>query len=161
MKLVNTKFQPDRSVFDKVERYSRQGVERSFRINGQKVAAIIPRLDLWRSSESWLALKPTDFHCFFEEELFFGETASCNSQHHKLIEFRSKEKAINIGYFDSQRIFTGEYIFGHKIFATVYEPVSTIRIKIFGYFKVEEWYMKDGSLSKRGTKYWDDDDGFT
>ena len=56
--LVNKKNLPDGSVLQKVERYSKQGLERSFIKDGFDLAGIIQRLNLWRSDENWLAMKP-------------------------------------------------------------------------------------------------------
>ncbi len=45
--LSNDKLMADGSVLQKVERFSRQGVERDFFRNGQKKGKIISRLNRW------------------------------------------------------------------------------------------------------------------
>ncbi len=46
LKLSTRKCLPDGSVLEKIKRFSRQGVERDFLKDGQKIAKVIPRLNL-------------------------------------------------------------------------------------------------------------------
>ncbi len=45
LKLTNTKFLGDGSVLKKIEEFSKQGVEKGFFKDGQKLGGVIPRLN--------------------------------------------------------------------------------------------------------------------
>ncbi len=63
LKLTNQKSLSDGSVSKKVERFSKQGVERDFLKDGQKIAKIIPRLNRWNDTKNWLSIRPATLFC--------------------------------------------------------------------------------------------------
>jgi hypothetical protein len=50
LKLTNQKCLSDGSVLKKIERFSKQGVERDFLKDGHRIARIIPRLNPWNDA---------------------------------------------------------------------------------------------------------------
>ncbi len=58
LKLTNKKCLPDESVLKKIERFSSQGVERDFFVNGEKIAKINPRLTGDKDAQNWLSMQP-------------------------------------------------------------------------------------------------------
>ncbi len=54
LKLTNKKCLSDECVLKKIERFSKQGVERDFSINGKKIAKISPRLNQSKDHQNWL-----------------------------------------------------------------------------------------------------------
>ncbi len=58
LKLTNKKCLSDESVLKKIERFSKQGVERDFFIDGKKIATITPRLTGVKDAQNWLSMQP-------------------------------------------------------------------------------------------------------
>ncbi len=90
LKLINQKCIADGSILRKIEEFSLQGVERYFTKDGQKIAGIIARLNLFKNNRNWLSMKPNPqpLNPYRTE---FGEVD--NRLHYKGIEF----------YFDYDR----------------------------------------------------------
>jgi hypothetical protein len=66
LKLSDQKCLTDGSVLEKIESFSEQGLERYILKNGQKIGAIITRLNRGNDDQNWLSMQPnplrfTDF----------------------------------------------------------------------------------------------------
>ncbi len=57
--LSNLKALADGSFLEKSERFSEQGVERYLLLNGEKIAKIIARLNIWHDAENWFSMRPS------------------------------------------------------------------------------------------------------
>ena len=136
LKLTNQKCQADGSVLKKIERFSKQGVERYFCKDDEKIAKVISRLNQDNNSESWLSMRPqAQFFNQKKDLTDFGEFEE-NRLNGRVIEIYNSGR-IAIGYFENGWPSTGNYI----------EVYSS------GGFRVGEYYMKDGRRWNRGTWY--------
>ena len=66
-----------------MESYSDQGVERSFLIDGLRVASVIKRLDILTDQQNWLSLKPVSDGRFAHVGVSTKKFGEMN-QHNKL-----------------------------------------------------------------------------
>ncbi len=58
LQLTNKKCLLDGSVLKKIERFSKQGVEREFFLDGKKIVVISARLTGVKDAQNWLSLQP-------------------------------------------------------------------------------------------------------
>ncbi len=58
LKLTNKKCFSDKSVVEKIELFSKQGLERYILKGGQKIENIIPRLNRVNDAHNWLSMQP-------------------------------------------------------------------------------------------------------
>jgi hypothetical protein len=58
LELTNRKYLEDGSVLVKIERFSEQGVERDFFVDGKKIAKITARLTAVKDAQNWLSMQP-------------------------------------------------------------------------------------------------------
>jgi hypothetical protein len=125
LELTNQICLADGSVLKKAERFSEQGVERHFLIDGQEKAKIIPRLNAWHDANNWLSMRPSaQYYDVDRDKTKFGEFNDDNELHGRCIRI-SKYGGIDIGYFANGRVSTGNYI----------------HILRYGGFRVGEYYM--------------------
>ncbi len=127
LKLTNIRCLSDESVLKKVERFSKQGVERDFFIDGKKIAKIIPRLIGVKDAQNWLSMQPDPLGWISDYGQGFGEVNEENNRLHGRDIRIYKNGEIYIGYFENG-VGTGNYI---QIFKS-------------GKFCVGEGYKKDG-----------------
>ncbi len=131
--LTNQKRLADGSILKKIERFSKQGVEKYFCKNDEKVAKVNTRLNRDKNAVNWLTMRP---HAqFFEQDgdtTEFGEFEE-DRLHGRCIRI-CKYGPIFIGYYENG-LSTGNYI---HIFGN-------------GWFRVGEIYFKDGKRWRRGT----------
>jgi hypothetical protein len=59
LKLTNQKCLADGSVIEKVELFSKQGLERNILKDGRKIGTIIPRLNRGNDAKNWLSMQPS------------------------------------------------------------------------------------------------------
>ena len=108
MKLVNTSYRCDGTLLQKVERYSPQGVERFFLINGYKVSLLIKRLNIFLKSDGWLALSPDASNYYQIQnkvDFYFGEIGKNN---------KSNGRGISISADSCLHIYCGYYQEGYR-----------------------------------------------
>ncbi len=58
LKLTDKKCLSDESVLKKIELFSKQGVERDFFAEGEKISKINPRLTRVKDAQNWLSMQP-------------------------------------------------------------------------------------------------------
>ncbi len=70
LKLTCKKLQIDGSVLEKIEVFSNSGVQCDFLKNGQKIADINARLNLFKDPSNWLSMqpKPLSYSALYEDE---------------------------------------------------------------------------------------------
>ncbi len=95
LKLTNQKFLSDGSVLKKIERFSKQGVERDLTIDGQKIAATVPRLNK-SNARNWLSMQPDALR--YEKYSSFGEINEDNYLHGRGI-YIYLDGSIRIGFW--------------------------------------------------------------
>ncbi len=139
LKLTNQKCLSDEIVLKKIERFSKQGVERDFFIDGNKIAKIIPRLNQIKDAQKWLSMQPNPLRYIDGYRYGFGDVNEDNDLHGRGIQIWNG--GIHFGYYENGRDSTGHYI----------------EINSVGWFNVGECYMKDERRWWRGTKYKTDD----
>ncbi len=139
--LTNQKCLSDESVLKKIERFSEQGVERDFFVDGKKIAKITPRLTIVYDAQNWLSMQPNPlrWNCADVNKQGFGEVNENNILHGRGIRIWN-DGTIFIGYGEDGRLCTGNEI-------TIYPD---------GWFDVGETYIKDGKKWKRFTRYMTD-----
>ncbi len=81
LKLTNKKCPSDESVLKKIERFSKQGVERDFFVDGKKIAKITPRLTGVKDAQNWLSMQPNPVRWRVEHSSVFGEVNENNRLH--------------------------------------------------------------------------------
>ncbi len=116
LKLTNKKVLSDESVLKKIERFSNQGVERDFFVDGKKIAKIIPRLTGIKDAQNWLSMQPNPLRwfkdCRGDVLVSFGEINKKNRLHGRGIEIKDDGddgEFITIGHFKNG-LCTGHYI---------------------------------------------------
>ncbi len=138
LKLTDQKCLADGSVLKKIERFSKQGVERYFCKDDEKIAKVISRLNQDKNAENWLSMQPhaKGFH--------YGRTsdyASFGDFEEDKLEGRSIKLCsggeIEIAYYENGGWPAGNYIY-------IYSS---------GEFAVGERYFKDGRIWERSTEY--------
>ncbi len=109
LKLTNQKCQADGSVLKKIERFSKQGVERYFCKDDEKIAKVISRLNQDDNAESWLSMRPSAKFFFHDKYgTDYGELDEHNNLHGRGI-FIFNDGRILIGFVDNGE-WTGNYI---------------------------------------------------
>ena len=134
MLLVNTKFQSDGSKLQKIESFSRTGVNSGFFLDGVRVGDISERLNLTHDDQDWLLLRPSGKN--YNDGWYFGEFNENNERHGRGICIYP-DGGISIGYWDD----------GYG------GPGNNLTIMPSGNVEVGERCMKDGYLRARGTCY--------
>jgi hypothetical protein len=101
LKLTNQKCLSDGSVLEKVELFSKQGLERNILKDGQKIETPIPRLNPDKDVKNWLSMQPNPlmFTDFYDG---FGELDENNRLHGRGICILSNGDIL-IGYFENGR----------------------------------------------------------
>ncbi len=107
--LTNKKYLADGSVLKKIERFSKQGVERYFCKNDEEIAKVNTRLNQVNKSENWLSMRPhAQFFKQDEDITDFGEFEE-DRLHGRGIGIYD-DGAIIIGYCENGFWSTGNYI---------------------------------------------------
>ncbi len=123
LKLTSKKCLSDESVLKKIERFSKQGVERDFFVDGKKIAKIIPRLTVVKDPQYWLSMEPNPLRWYSDNYGDrFGELNGNNDLHGRGIRIWYDYNWI--GYYKNGDYATGNFI----------------HIYSFGEFRVGEYY---------------------
>ena len=56
LRIINKKLMPDGALLEKIETIDQYGIERSFSVNGVKVAEILERMNFKKGESEWLSL---------------------------------------------------------------------------------------------------------
>ncbi len=109
--LINQKWLADGSVLKKIERFSKQDVERFFCKNDEKIAKVNSRLNRDNDPQNWLSMRldASDYYRDKEFGTYFGEFNENNEAHGRCIEIYNSG-GIRIGYFENDDYAIGNYI---------------------------------------------------
>jgi hypothetical protein len=88
----------DGSVIEKIERFSRQGLERYVFKDGLKTGKIIPRLNQSKDAQNWLSMQPSPIDFCDGSGWGFGEVNEDNKLHGRGIRILI-DGYIHIGYW--------------------------------------------------------------
>ena len=132
MWLVNTKFQSDGSILQKIEIFSSSGLSRKFYKDLEEVGDINERLNLTSGDQDWLSLRPSGARYFKDDN--FGELNEENNLHGRGID---TDGGIYIQHWNNGDYAPGNYI---HIYSSD------------GDFRVGERYLKDGRMHRRCTR---------
>jgi hypothetical protein len=104
LKLIFKKLQIDGNVLEKIEIFSHSGAQCDFLKNGQKIADIIARLNLFKDPQNWLSIQPNPLSYSILDMylLKLGELSEFNRLHGRGIEIEN-DGVIWIGYFEKGR----------------------------------------------------------
>ncbi len=135
--LINQKRLADGSVLKKIERFSKQGVERYFCKDDEKIVEVNSRLNRDNNAQNWLSMRPDTSNYFkdFSTGTYFGELNENNKPHGR-----------GICIWNDGRIWIGYCENGLG-------PGHYIHIDSDGGCYVGEHYIKDGVKRSRGTYY--------
>ena len=138
--LINQKCLSDESVLKKIERFSEQGVERDFFVDGEKIAKITLRLTGVKDAQNWLSIQPNPQRYTSNSSLGFGVLREDNILHGRCI-YIDELGSVNIRYIDEYGgDATGPYI----------------HIWNEDFFEVGEYYFEHEVIWKRGAKFMKD-----